>query len=111
MLAAFLGHPEEGHSQYPEDILAYLNSAAPGKDSQPSRKEQVLAEWTAAGRVGPLDAPGSKQKIALLTSTNAADKNLDTDLLNERAAMVSDVRHQVSQMKHDLADLLRALRR
>jgi hypothetical protein len=110
MLAVFLSQPEERHSHYPEDILAYLNSVPPGKGLPVSRKEQVLAEWIAAGRMGPVDLPKSKQRIALLTSTNAADKRLDMTLLNERGAMLADARDEVAQMKHDLADLLRGLR-
>jgi hypothetical protein len=110
MLAAFLSQPEERHSRYPEDVLAYLNSVPPGEGSPASRKEQVLAKWIAAGRMGPLDLPQSKQRIALLTSTNAADKRLDMALLNERGAMLADARDEVTQMKRDLADLLRGLR-
>jgi len=110
MLAAFLGQPEEQHSHYPDDIWAYLNSVPPGAASQASRKEQMLAGWVAAGRIGPPDSPQWKRRIALLTSTNAAEKNLNIELMNERAAMLADVADQVLLMKHDLADLLRGLR-
>jgi hypothetical protein len=108
MLAAFLGQPEEQHSHYPGDIWAYLNSIPSGEVS--SRKEQMLAAWLAAGRIGAPESPRWKRRIALLTSTNAADKGLDIELLNERAAMLADVGDQVSLIKHDLADLLRGLR-
>jgi hypothetical protein len=108
MLAAFLGQPEEQHSHYPDDIWAYLNSVPSGATS--SRKEQMLAGWDAAGRIGASDSPQRKRRIALLTSTNAADKDLNIELMNERAAMLADVGDQVSLMKHDLADLLRGLR-
>jgi hypothetical protein len=110
MLAAFLGQPEEQHSHYPDDIWAYLNSVPPGAASQASIKEQMLAGWVAAGRIGPPDSPQWKRRIALLTSTNAADKDLNVELMNERAAMLADVGDQVLLMKHDLADLLRGLR-
>jgi hypothetical protein len=110
MLAAFLGKPEEQHSHYPDDIWAYLNSVPPGAASQASRKEQMLAGWVAAGRIAPPDSPQWKRRIALLTSTNAADKDLNIELMNERAAMLADVADQVSLMKRDLADLLRGLR-
>lgn len=109
-LAAFLGQPEEQHSHYPDDIWAYLNSAPSGTGSQESRKEQTVAGWVAAGRIGPAYSPQRQRRIALLTSTNAADKGLDIELMNERAAMVADVADQVLLMKHDLADLLRGLR-
>jgi len=110
MLAAFLGQPEEQHSHYPDDIWAYLNSVPSGTASQASRKEQLLAGWVAAGRIGPPDSPQWKRRIALLTSTNASDKDLNIELMNERAAMLADVADQVLLMKHDLADLLRGLR-
>ena len=110
MLAAFLGQPEEQHSHYPDDIWAYLNSVPTGAASQSSRTEQMLAGWVAAGRIAPPDSPQWKRRIALLTSTNAADKDLNIELMNERAAMLADVADQVSLMKRDLADLLRGLR-
>ena len=69
----------------------------------------MLAGWAAAGRIGQPDSSQSRRRIALLTSTNAADKNLDIELMNERAAMLADVVNQVSLMKHDLAELLRGL--
>ena len=110
MLAAFLGQPEEQHSHYPDDIWAYLNSIPSGAASQASRKEQMLAGWVAAGRIGPPDSPRWKRRVALLTSTNATGKDLNIELMNERAAMLADVGDQVLLMKHDLADLLRGLR-
>jgi len=110
MLAAFLGQPEEQHSHYPDDIWAYLTSVPPGAPSGASRKDQMLEGWVAAGRIGPPDSPQWKRRIALLTSTNAADKDLNIELMNERAAMLADVGDQVLLMKHDLADLLRGLR-
>jgi len=108
MLAAFLGQQEEEHSHYPPQIWAYQNSVPSGASS--SRREQLLAGWSVAGRIKLPDSSQSKRRILLLTSTNAADKNLNIELLNERAAMLSDVVDQVSLMKHDLADLLRGLR-
>jgi len=74
---SFLSQPEEALRHYPEDIWAYLNSVPAGGHSQASRKEQLLAEWAAGGRTGPQDSPKSKEKIALLTATNAADKKLN----------------------------------
>ncbi len=111
MLAAFFGEQEEQHSHYPEDVWAFLSSVPLGEGSQASRKQLVLDSWREAHRLGLLDSPQSKQRIALLTSTNAADKKLDIEVLNQRAAMLADVANQVVQMKQDLAEILRGLRR
>jgi hypothetical protein len=105
MLAPFFHQPQ---GEYPADTWAYLNSTPPGGAS--NRRDQLLAQWRRAGRVPPLDSPQAAPKIALLTDTNAANKKLDMDLLAERAAMLADVRDEVSVMKRDLGDLLRGIR-
>jgi hypothetical protein len=110
MLAPFLGQPEEQHSHYPDDVWAYLNTAPSGAAPQATRREQMFAGWVAAGRIAPPNSPQWKRRLELLTSTNAADKDLNIELMNERAAMLADLANQVSLMKHDLADLLRGLR-
>ena len=110
MLAPLLGVSEEQHSDYPNDIWAYLNSASPEGASQMSRRERMLAGWREASRTGPLDSARAKTRIALLTDTDAAEKKLKLDVLSERGAMLADVRDEVSQMKRDLRDLLGAIR-
>jgi hypothetical protein len=57
-----------------------------------------------------LDSAQSKTKIALLTSADAADKKLGMDLLSERAAMLADVRDEVSAMKRALGEILRQIK-
>jgi hypothetical protein len=47
--------------------------------------------------------------MLLAVSTNAADRDLNIEIMNERAAMLAEVGDQVSSMKHDFADLLRGL--
>ena len=108
MLAPFFSERQE-HIDYPADIWAYLNSAPAGGSSQTSRKEQLLAQWRRAGRF-PLDSPQAKSKIVLLTATDAADKKLNMDLLSERAAMLADVRDEVSGLKRVLAEVLSSVR-
>jgi hypothetical protein len=108
MLAPFLSESEP--TDYPADVWTYLNTVPPGGTLQGSRKEQLLAEWVAAGRISPINTPQSKKKIALLTSTNGADKNLHLDSLSERGAMLADVRNRVSLMNHDLRELMQGLR-
>jgi hypothetical protein len=109
MLGPFFSESDVSHS-YSDIIWTYLKSVPPGAMPQRSRKEQLLAEWQAAGRMGPLDSPQSTKKIALLTTSNAADKNLHLDTLSERGAMLADVRERVSLMHRDLRDLMQGLR-
>jgi hypothetical protein len=109
MLAPFFSEPHE-EGVYPADVWGYLNSTPDGAASLPSRKEQLLAQWLSAGRFPPLESSDFNSKIGLLTSTDATDKKLSMDLLSERAAMLADVRDEVSEMKRLLVEILSAIR-
>ena len=63
-----------------------------------------------ADRSSPLDSFQSKARIGLLTWTDAAETKLDMDLLSERAAMLADVRDEVSAMKRVPAEILSEVR-
>jgi len=107
MLAPFF-EPQE-HSLYPADTWTYLNSAPTVGSSQATRREQLLAQWRRAGRFR-LDSSQSNSKLALLTGTDATDKKLNMDLLSERAAMLADIRNEVSALKQVLAEILSSVR-
>jgi hypothetical protein len=109
LLAAFLAHDGRQPAGFPDDVWAYLNSAPPNAEPQRTRKGELLASWTAAGRLGVAGTPKSKKTIELLTTSNSGDKRIDIDLLNERDAMLADVQAQVGQMKRDLASLMQSL--
>ncbi len=110
MLAPFFWEVQDQPGAYGGDVWAYLDSPPGGDISQATRRQRLLAVWLRDGRYPPLDNPQSKLKIALLTSTNAANRKLETGLLAERTAMLNDVRKEVSSMKRDLRDLIREIR-
>jgi hypothetical protein len=99
-------------SNYPEDVLAYLNSVPPGEPAERgTRIEQLKHEWVALGRLDPLDTPKAQKEIDLMTSSFDPKQKLRIDDLTNRAMMLADVAGRVSLMKRDLAELMRALRR
>ena len=110
MLAAFFSEPEEQQTPYPNGIWTYLNTVPSEGNSNTTRRERLLENWRAAHRLDPINSPKAQYRITLLTSSNAADKKLDMDLLNQRAAMLADVSNEIAQMKQDLADILRSVR-
>lgn len=109
MLGPLLNESPE-HSNYPADIWAYLNSAPGGAPAEPSRREHLLAEWRRASRFPPSNSPGFQSKLALLTGTDAADKKLNMNVLSERAAMLADVRDELSMMKRLFGEIVREIR-
>jgi hypothetical protein len=110
MLAPLFGRESEISSIYPQDVWTYLNTVPPANPRvKVPWKEQLIDEWVNAGRIGPPTAPTSQAKINRLTSGIANRKRLSIGDLNDRKAMLSDVRSRVSLMNRDLRDLTRAV--
>src|SRR5262249_53090473 len=106
----FFDRKSEFHSDYPDEIWAYINNVPPNEPGQGTRKEQLIKQWLDVGRIDQLDNAKSQQKIDLLTSSISQKRGLSIDALNDRAAMLNDVRARVSLMKRDLSKLMLALR-
>lgn len=112
MLAVVFGRQPVLSSDYPEDVLAYLNSVPPGEaPERGTRLEQLQREWVGLGRLDPLNTPKGRKEVDLMTSSLNPKQKLRIDDLNNRAMMLADVAGRVSLMKRDLAELMRTLRR
>jgi hypothetical protein len=109
MLAKLFDRPTEFHSDYPEEVWTYLNAAPPAEPGEGSRRERLIKQWTDAGRIETGDTKKAHQKIEQLTTGVSNQRPLGIDLLNDRAAMLADVRARVALMKRDLSKLLLAL--
>jgi hypothetical protein len=110
MLAKLFDRAPEFHSDYPEEAWTYLNAAPPAEPGAGTRRERLIKQWTDAGRIEAGDTPKAQHKIELLTSGVSDQRPLSIDLLNDRAAMLADLRARVALMKRDLSKLVRALR-
>jgi hypothetical protein len=111
MLAIPFGRKPVLFSDYPEDVLAYLNSVPPGESpDRGTRLEQLIHEWIALGRLDPVNTPKGQKEVDLMTSSLSPKQKLRIDDLTNRAMMLADLAGRVSLMKRDLAELMRALR-
>jgi hypothetical protein len=110
MLAVFFNRTPEYHSEYPEDILQYLNNVPPTETSSKSRKENLIKQWSDVGRIDLNSKPKSEEKIDLLTTGTSKKRPLTIDVLMDRTAMLDDVRAQLSLMKRDLSKLMLAIK-
>jgi hypothetical protein len=109
MLAKLFDRPAEFHSEYPEEIWAYLNAAPPTEPGDGTRRERLIKQWVDSGRIEAGDTKKAHHKIEQLTSGVSDQRPVAIDLLNDRAAMLADVRVRVALMKRDLSKLLLAL--
>jgi len=110
MLAKLFDRPTEFHSDYPKEVWTYLNSAPPAEPGDGTRRERLIKQWTDTGRLETGDTRKAQHKIELLTSGASDQRQLTIDLLNDRAAMLADLRACVALMKRDLSKLMLALR-
>src|SRR5450755_930664 len=66
MLAKLLGREPVLHSEYPDTVLAYLNSVPVSESpADGSRLDQLRKEWQRTGKLGPEGTPRSEKKIDL----------------------------------------------
>lgn len=118
MLARFFGRQPDATeaipSIYPEEVWSYLNSAAP---SQPNlsqsnivtRREQLILKWRSEGRIAQDASPKGERKIETTTSNISQIHRLTINDLDNRVAMLLDVRAKVSLMKRGLGEIVRGL--
>lgn len=110
MLAQLLGGGAESvlNSSWPRPVLDYLGSTPAGGQTRGTRLEQLLEQWTTAGRLEAADSAKRQRKITQLTTSMDSNVKITIEDLTDRIAMLTDVGGRVALMKRDLADLLRA---
>jgi hypothetical protein len=113
MLARFFGRQPDAteaiRSVYPEEVWSYLNSATPSQSNGETRREQLVAKWRREGRIEQDASPKGQRRIESITGNISPAGRLDINELNDRIAMLLDVRATVSLMKRGLSDILHAL--
>jgi hypothetical protein len=109
MLAELFDRPTLGDSRYDPIVWSFLNDVAPTEAEGLTRKEQLIQNWITLKRTDPPSTSAGKNKIDRLTSKPADKLPLTIDDLEDRSAMLEDVRARISFLKRDLAVLLRSL--
>lgn len=109
MLAEFFGRPEMATSHFPPLIWQFLSEIAPSDPDHLTRRERLIHTWLELNRLDSLTTDSGKLKIAHVTSTPDQHISLTVDDLEDRIAMLQDVRAKLSYLKRDLAALLASL--
>jgi uncharacterized small protein (DUF1192 family) len=109
MLAEFFDRPELPTSHYPAVIWAFLGQVAPTDPDHLTRRERLLRTWLELKRLDSLDSASGRTKVQHVTSMPDQHLKLTVDDLEDRIAMLQDVRAKLSYLKRDLALLLASL--
>lgn len=106
MLAEFFDRPTLPDSRYPATIWTFLNQPPLSGATDLTRKQLLLQSWVQVKRI---DSLASQDKIDRVTSQPSELLKLSIDDLEDRAAMLQDVRARISFLKRDLGALLASL--
>jgi hypothetical protein len=109
MLAELFDRSTLGDSRYDSIVWSFLNDVAPTDEEGLTRKERLIQTWVALKRTDPPSTSAGKDKIDRVTSQPSDKLPLTIDDLEDRSAMLEDVRAKISFLKRDLAALLLSL--
>jgi hypothetical protein len=109
MLAELFDRSTLGDSRYDPIVWNFLNDVAPTDDEGLTRKERLIQTWITLKRTDPPSTSAGKDKIDRVTSQPSDKLPLTIDDLEDRSAMLEDVRAKISFLKRDLAALLLSL--
>jgi hypothetical protein len=109
MLAELFNRPALGDSRYDPIVWSFLNDVAANEEEGLTRKERLIQNWITLKRTDPPSTTAGKNKIDRVSSQPSDKLPLTIDDLEDRSAMLEDVRAKISFLKRDLATLLLSL--
>jgi len=109
MLAPLFDRPSLPANRYPTVVWKFLSEVAPTDPDHITRRERLMRTWLELKRLDSLTTPAGRVKIEHVTSTPNELFNLTVDDLDDRVAMLQDVRAKLSFLKRDLAALMASL--
>jgi len=109
MLAELFDRSTLGDSRYDPIVWSFLNDVAPTEEEGLTRKERLIQTWITLKRTDSASTSAGKNKIDRVTSKPSDKLPLTIDDLEDRSAMLEDVRAKISFLKRDLAALLLSL--
>jgi len=109
MLSKVFAHPSDANNVYPQVVVSFMDTIAPNDEDGLSRQDRLIHNWVEMGRIpDPKTAPG-QEKINHLTSLPGQKIKQTIADLDDRQAMLYDLRVRLNYMKLDLAILMASL--
>jgi hypothetical protein len=108
MLAVIFGLPLDEDTAVPATITAYLNEPV-AEGSQLTRKDELVRRWTTLGRIPSRSESGYTREVNLIAGEVPESHRLTISVLDDRSAMLSDLRAEISNMNSKLLKLMLSL--
>jgi hypothetical protein len=109
MLSEVFKHPSDVNNVYPQVVVNFMDAIAPNDLDGLSRQDRLIRNWIDLGRI---PSPGTQQgneRINHLASLPGKKVKQTIADLEDRQAMLYDLRVRMNYMKLDLAILMASL--
>lgn len=110
MLAKLFDLPTSIDTEIPTPIWNYLKEPIPGGKGE-SRRDLLIDRWVKLGRIPPPTSKAGQRRVALLAGAVAQTHEVTIDLLDDRVAMLNDMRAVVGSMTRELLEIMRVMRK
>ena len=109
MLSKLFDLPSDPNDFYPPFVASFMASPAPNDPERISRRDRLVQAWEKLGRIPPPGSEKRSAKLDRLASIPKAHTSLSIGDLDDRQAMLYDLRARIMYVKRDLAILLAAV--
>lgn len=110
MLAKVFKRPNDSDTEYPDVIWNYLNTPPPGSKEGTTRREALIRRWEDLGRIPAQTTPKGRLYMRTLAGTVAQNKTVTISMLDDRTAMLLDLRAEVNQIYKELLNMMLVVR-
>ncbi len=111
MLAVVFELPGQEKVSCPLFVADFLNDSPPGSFSKDSRRQILIKRWVQVRRIEDPSTEDAKRRIKLLAGTIPQLNNVNIDLLDDRTAMLADVRATIVQASKYLLEIMNLIGR
>lgn len=109
MLSEVFQHPSDINNVYPKVVVSFMGDVAPNDEGGLSRQDRLIRNWVELKRIPDPKTPEGEKKVEKLVSLPGQKIPQTITDLDDRQAMLYDLRVRLSYMKLDLAILLASL--
>ncbi len=109
MLSEVFSRASAENDMYPPVVFTFMHAVPPGDKDGLSRQDRLIRSWVEIGRIPPPDSMKGQEKIVRLTSLPQENIKQSIGDLDDRQAMLYDLRVRLNYIQQDLATLLTAI--
>lgn len=109
MLSKMFDIAADSDHDYPPEVWRYVTERPTDDENGLSRKDALIKRWIDLKRIKGIKSEADRKQLLLLCNAVTQEKSVNIDLLEDRSAMLADVKAMVSLMFEQLLELIRAI--